>query len=166
MNIYRTGEIELEMIPEVVKQLDGAMFELSSEDVQIYITSNGGDAYAGLGLYDVLSKYTKLGVHINTVAIGSCSSAALLPFLAGKKRTISKNTTLTTHPMRLMNDEFEDAKSWKDKAVHLQDMSDKMLAIFVKETNGLTVFWEDFLDTERHSDGELAVELGIATDIL
>jgi ATP-dependent Clp protease, protease subunit len=165
MNIYLTGEIELVMIPRVTKELLIA-WEENVEDVAIFISSNGGDAYAGLGLYDVISQYTKLGVNIQTVAIGSCSSAALLPFLAGNKRTISRHTTVTTHPMRLSNDEFEDAKSWRDKAVHLQGMSDKMVAIFVKETNGLAGFWEDFLAIERHSDGEGAVELGIATDLL
>jgi ATP-dependent protease ClpP protease subunit len=64
-NIYITGTIELKTVNEVV----AALHEDKDGDVTIWICSEGGDAYAGLGLYDVLHRWGAAGHKVDTVAV-------------------------------------------------------------------------------------------------
>lgn len=67
--------------------------------INVYISSGGGDAFAGLMMYEHI-KSCKVNVHINTIADGYIASAATFPFLAGTKRMMYKTSSMLIHPVR------------------------------------------------------------------
>lgn len=64
------------------------------EPINLFINSNGGNAYDALALIDII-KNSKTPV--NTIALGWCMSAGLWIFMYGHKRIIGENATLMFH---------------------------------------------------------------------
>ncbi|MCA9003886.1 MAG: ATP-dependent Clp protease proteolytic subunit [Planctomycetaceae bacterium] len=78
----------------------------------IYFDSPGGSVYAGLTLASLI-RLRKLNVA--GVALGECSSAAILPFAACRHRFVTTYTTLLFHPIRWQSEDdvrFEEAAEW------------------------------------------------------
>ncbi|MFH1300258.1 MAG: ATP-dependent Clp protease proteolytic subunit [Planctomycetota bacterium] len=78
----------------------------------IYFDSPGGSVYSGLTLASLI-RLRKLNVA--GVALGECSSAAILPFAACKHRFVTCYTTLLFHPVRWQSEDdvrFEEAAEW------------------------------------------------------
>lgn len=62
--------------------------------IYLFINSNGGVVYDGLALVDIM---TNSKTPIITIAIGKCMSMALIVFLSGHERYVSKNATFMFH---------------------------------------------------------------------
>lgn len=78
----------------------------------IFFDSPGGSVYAGLTLASLI-RLRKLNVA--GVALGECSSAAILPFAACQHRFVTSYTTLLFHPVRWQSEDdvrFEEAVEW------------------------------------------------------
>lgn len=99
-------------------------------EIEFLINSSGGDLNTMLGLYDYL-KLSKL--NIITKVFGQASSAALLLFLLGKKREISKNSVILLHePFVLEKDDETLSESEKNE---INRISEIYYDIISKETN-------------------------------
>ncbi|MCA9017030.1 MAG: ATP-dependent Clp protease proteolytic subunit [Planctomycetaceae bacterium] len=78
----------------------------------IFFDSPGGSVYAGLTLASLI-RLRKLNVA--GIALGECSSAAILPFAACKHRFVTSYTTLLFHPVRWQSEDdvrLEEAAEW------------------------------------------------------
>lgn len=64
------------------------------EPIELFINTNGGNAYDALALIDIIQT-SKTPIH--TIALGWCMSAGLWIFMSGHKRLIGKNATLMFH---------------------------------------------------------------------
>lgn len=64
--------------------------------INIFLCSHGGWAEGGLAMYDAIKSCNN---KITTHALGAVYSAAVLPFIAGDVRIVSKNSTLLLHDM-------------------------------------------------------------------
>ena len=68
------------------------------ENLTIYINSIGGDVSASIGIYNLIKN---LRFNVTTHNLGDVSSAALLIYLAGKKRTAEDISKFMIHPIAL-----------------------------------------------------------------
>ncbi|MDF1742106.1 MAG: ATP-dependent Clp protease proteolytic subunit [Gimesia sp.] len=78
----------------------------------IFFDSPGGSVYAGLTLASLIRLRN---LDVAGVALGECSSAAILPFAACKHRYVTSYTTLLFHPVRWQSEDdvrFEEAAEW------------------------------------------------------
>lgn len=78
----------------------------------IYFDSPGGSVYAGLTLASLIRLRQ---LNVAGVALGECSSAAILPFAACKHRYVTTYTTLLFHPIRWQSEDdvrLEEAAEW------------------------------------------------------
>jgi len=78
----------------------------------IFFDSPGGSVYAGLTLASLIRLRN---LNVAGVALGECSSAAILPFAACKHRFVTSYTTLLFHPVRWQSEDdvrFEEAVEW------------------------------------------------------
>lgn len=99
----------------------------------IWFDSCGGSAYVGLSLASMIRLR---GLDATAVVAGECSSAAIMPFAACKRRFVTRHATLLFHPVRWHSEEnvrMEEAREW---ARHfdvmerdLDDLLTKMLPI-------------------------------------
>ena len=94
----------------------------------IYFDSCGGSVYVGLSL-GLLIRLR--GLEATGVVLGECSSAALVPFAACRRRFVSPVSYLYFHPVRWSSEEnvrIEEAAEWTRHFSALEGDMDRLLA--------------------------------------
>jgi ATP-dependent Clp protease, protease subunit len=94
----------------------------------IFFDSCGGSAYVGLALASLIRLR---GLKADGVVAGECSSAALMPFAACRRRFVTKNSTMLFHPIRWQSEEnvrLEEASEWARHFQQLEGEMDDLLA--------------------------------------
>jgi ATP-dependent Clp protease protease subunit len=94
----------------------------------VYFDSCGGSVYTGLALATLIRTR---GLRVTGVVIGECSSAALLPLGACRKRLVTVQSTLLFHPMRWQSEEdvrLEEATEWARHFKQLETELDQVLS--------------------------------------
>jgi ATP-dependent protease ClpP protease subunit len=94
----------------------------------IYIDSNGGSAYVGISLAGLIRLRA---LDVTGVVLGECSSAALLPFAACRRRFVTPHSFLYFHPVRWSSEEnvqLEEAAEWTRHFGVLEEEMDRLLS--------------------------------------
>lgn len=94
----------------------------------IFFDSCGGNVYVGLSLAALIRLR---GLDPVAIVAGECSSAALLPFAACRRRYVTAQATLLFHPMRWQSEEdvrLEEASEWARHFSHLERELDELLS--------------------------------------
>jgi ATP-dependent protease ClpP protease subunit len=90
-----TTTINQDMSNKIMSQIRTLLKRDSSEDINLIITSPGGPTGVSLSFFDLMTKVVR--PNLCTIGSGDVDSAAIIIFLAGKKRILTKNTTLLLH---------------------------------------------------------------------
>ena len=94
----------------------------------LYFDSLGGSPYSGMALTSLI---LMRGLRAVGVVAGECSSAALWPFAACKKRYVTPFSVLLFHPMRWQSEEnvaLPEAAEWARHFAALEKDMDDLLA--------------------------------------
>lgn len=123
-----TGDLSADRQTETIARI--VEFPVHSKGI-IYFDSCGGSVYAGLSLATLIRTRE---LNATAVAIGECSSAALMPFAACPKRFVTPLSTLLFHPMRWQSEEdvrLEEATEWARHFKQLEcDLDDLLVKLF------------------------------------
>ena len=85
--MYLTYEIDTDQLYSVMSRFDNFVQHSKDRDINLVISSYGGDVYAMLGTIDY---FNSLPVKVNTHCIGACMSAAAVILACGTgKRTMT-----------------------------------------------------------------------------
>ena len=105
--IYNTNSSELTQSKQIThKDYENVKAILSRAQVEtLRITSLGGKVTASQDIANLVLKY-----NLNTEAEGECSSACIIIFVAGKKRTLLKNSKLGFHSPSSEIKDYEEAR--------------------------------------------------------
>jgi len=98
--IKRVAFLEGDVTKDKMNQLRTACINFSqqSEDpILLVIDSMGGALDPALAFYDFIRLFD---INLHTVAAGRCGSSAILPFLSGKKRMMTRHSWLWVHNVR------------------------------------------------------------------
>lgn len=94
----------------------------------LYFDSPGGSPYCGMAL---MSMIRMRGLNATGIVVGECSSAALWPFAACRRRLVTPLSVFLFHPMRWQSEEhvglFE-AAEWARHFAQLEADMDRVLA--------------------------------------
>ena len=114
------------------------MSELSHEPIEIYLSTYGGDAYAGFAIYDAIRACP---CDVSIFVSGKVMSAGVIVFLAGDIRVASVNTRFMIHGVS-----SETGGKVKDMTVDLAEakyLDNKMLALFTERSKMKNIkFWQ------------------------
>lgn len=94
----------------------------------IFFDSNGGSAFVGVSLAALIRLRS---LDATAVVLGECSSAALLPFAACRRRFVLPQSTLYFHPVHWSSDEdvtLEEAAEWARHFGVLEGDLDELLS--------------------------------------
>lgn len=127
-NIYITGHIKPQTLEDVARQLDE-----DSRSVTVYINSGGGDAFTGLGIYDLLKSEERT---VNVIGVGLVASAAAMIFMAGDNRILSANSEIMFHKSStsLGYTQGEDLLIEGNALKRIDKRIDKLISPLLKET--------------------------------
>jgi ATP-dependent Clp protease, protease subunit len=94
----------------------------------LYFDSPGGSPYCALSLVNLI---VLRGLRATGVVTGECSSAALWPFAACRRRIVTPFSVLLFHPMKWQSEEhvgLSEAAEWARHFAQLETDMDKLLA--------------------------------------
>jgi ATP-dependent protease ClpP protease subunit len=94
----------------------------------IYFDSPGGSSYSAISLATAIRLR---GLEATAVVLGECSSAALWPFAACRRRYVTRYSNLLFHPMKWQSEEhvrLAEASEWARHFGQLESDMDAMLA--------------------------------------
>jgi ATP-dependent Clp endopeptidase proteolytic subunit ClpP len=115
-------------LKSVTRQLRDAKDD-GADTIDVHIHSNGGDVTEGFAIHDVL---VNSGMKVNTIVDGSCYSIATVIFLAGSKRSMSKNSQLMIHnPFGFAGGTADDIEKYADQ---VRDAENKILDFYIEKT--------------------------------
>jgi len=128
--IFYYGDITPENIldfTEKFRKLESGLLKMSADlvgyvpTIRINIMSDGGDLFSGFTAMNILQKSR---VHVVTVALGACCSAATFMLLGGKERKIGRNAHILIHQLSTGSfwGKFEEMKDEMRTCAKFMDM--------------------------------------------
>ncbi len=125
----------------------------------LYFNSPGGSSYTGLALMSLL---LFRGLQATAVVTGECSSAALWPFAACRRRLVTPHSVLLFHPIRWESAErvgLAEAAEW---ARHFGELESDMDRLLVKLLGGSAETIFGWIQAHRHVSGRELAQAGLA----
>ena len=160
--MYLTYEIDTDQLYAVTTRFDNFIQYNKDKDINLVISSYGGDVYAMLGTIDY---FNTLPVKVNTHCLGACMSAAAVILACGTgKRTMSENSTVMVHE----GSAFEAGKtSDVMKGVdHLKELQKNINKILGEVTKKDVDFWVKIQRNDTYLTPEQCLKYGIIDEIV
>jgi ATP-dependent Clp protease protease subunit len=147
----------------IVAQLLFLESEDPDRDINLYVNSPGGHAYAGLAIYDTM-QYIKCDVSTTCVGMAMSLGAVLLCGGAPKKRFALPNAKIMIHQG---SGEFEGTPA--DIEIHATEvlsLRSRMVEIIAHHTNQAIDKVQADIDRDRFMTADEAKEYGIVDDVI
>ncbi len=107
----------------------------------LYFDSPGGSPYSAISLVNLI---VLRGLQATGVVAGECSSAALWPFAACRRRIVTPLSVLLFHPMKWQSEEhvgLAEAAEWAKHFGELESEMDRLLARLFGVEDDLIRVW-------------------------
>lgn len=128
-------------------------------DCTIYFDSPGGSPYCAVSLMTLIKLRDLRATGIVT---GECSSAALWPFAACRRRFVTPFSVMLFHPMRWQSEEnvgLAEASEWARHFGHLEQEMDTLLAHLFGVSADMMRHW---INPGRYVSGREMASAGLA----
>ncbi len=125
----------------------------------LYFNSPGGSAYAALSLASLL---VLRGMNATGVVLGECSSAAIWPLAACRRRIVTAHSVLLFHPLKWESGEhvaIDEAAEWARHFAYLEQDMDAVLARLFGMTPEKLAAW---MKPGRYVSGHELAAAGLA----
>ena len=125
----------------------------------LYFNSPGGTAYAALSLASLI---VLRGLNATGVVLGECSSAAIWPLAACRRRIVTAHSVLLFHPLKWESGEHVDlteAAEWARHFATLEQDMDAVLAELLGVTSEKLAAW---MKPGRYVSGRELAAAGLA----
>lgn len=99
--IFLYGEIDDKIAFRIIQKMRYFYLNNKTEDIYLYIHSDGGDFEAMCAILDEMKGLQSLGAKIYTIAVGKAASAAACVLAMGTERYATPNTTIMMHEMQV-----------------------------------------------------------------
>ena len=160
----RQGPIEIAFVGDLTdNEADLTDKLLSVEpggECTLYIDSPGGSPYCAMSLVSLMLLRR---IRATGIVTGECSSAALWPFAACKRRLVTPYSVLLFHPMKWQSEEhvgLSEAAEWARHFGTLEGEMDRLLSeLFNGAANGEVANW---IVSGRYVSGRELADAGLA----
>lgn len=161
--VYLQGHIDEDSANNVIMQLLWLNSD-NTEDIHLYINSEGGSIYQGLAIKDIIDR---IDCKVHTTGVGMCASmGAYLLFSGTGNRRVTKNCRIMIHSASSGNfGNVHDMKISMDETLYVQN---KMLDHICEFSNGVIskAELEELTYRDKYLDGDEAITLGLIDEIL
>lgn len=132
-----------------------------SGDLEVEINSPGGDAFAGIAMFNMLKAFADSGRQVTTRVTGIAASAASVVFLAGTKREMPKNTMTMIHGPS--GGAYGSADELRDTADALDKVQSAMRGIYTSRMGISDAEADTLLAKDSWLTADEALAMGFAT---
>ena len=159
----REGPVEIAMTGDLTENQGDVIAKLlevePGSSCIVYFDSEGGSAYSGISLASMI---LFRDLDVTGIVAGECSSAAVWPFAACRRRLVTPFSVLLFHPMKWQSDEHVDlaeATEWARHFGKLESEMDRLLAqLFDADPDQI----DRWTRPGRHVSGREMAEAGLA----
>ena len=159
------GDIGEENYKRVLKEIEGHARKSPGKEINLLVTSHGGSAPTAFAFYDLVraSKY-----NLVTIGAGCVDSAALIVWLAGKKRLLTPHTALLFHEVGRRISSHVSATDLESAHTNVLCYQSFYTDVVRKETGNKFPLKKIncYLKDQKVIDSEEALALGLAHGIL
>ena len=159
----REGPVEIPLVGDLTDNETDLCDKLLGVDPGgeciLYINSQGGSPYCAMALTSLI---LLRGLRATGVVAGECSSAALWPFAACRRRIVTPFSVLLFHHMKWQSEEnvgLDEAAEWARHFGQLEVDSDRLLAQLFKAPAETIGQW---VRAGRYVSGPELAEAGMA----
>lgn len=125
----------------------------------LYIDSPGGSPYCAVSL---MSLILLRNLNATGIVTGECSSAALWPFAACRRRLVTAYSVLLFHPMKWQSEEHVGLAEAAEWARHFGDLETEMDHLLAKLLNIPKSEINRWINPGRYISGKELAEAGMA----
>ena len=159
--IFLTYDIDVDALYHVCTRMDALKKYNKGRDINLIISSYGGDVYSMMGIIDYIKN---LEVKVNTICYGAAMSATAVILACGTGvRSMSENSTVMIHEGSAFEvGKTSDVIKGADHMKKLQTNINRILGDVTKKTQE---FWEDVSKQDTYLTSEECLEYGIVDEI-
>lgn len=157
------GPIEIALVGDLTDNEGELSDKLLSippgESCTLYIDSPGGSPYCAISLMTLIKIRD---IQATGIVTGECSSAALWPFAACRRRLVTPYSVLLFHPMKWQSEEhvgLAEASEWARHFSNLENDMDQLLADLFEYPREKM---EEWIRPGRYVSGKEFVKAGLA----
>jgi len=129
------------------------------EECVLYFNSLGGSPYSAISLTSLI---VLRGLRATGVVLGECSSAALWPFAACRRRLVTRYSVLLFHPMKWQSEENVGIREASEWARHFGQLESDMDAWLADLMGGPAETIRAWVSSSRYVTGPELAEAGLA----
>ncbi len=159
----RAAPVEIPLVGDLTENENALCEKLldvpAGGDCILYIDSLGGSPYCGLALTSLI---VLRGLRATGIVAGECSSAAVWPFAACRRRLVTPHSVLLFHSMKWQSEEnvaLREAAEWARHFGQLESQMDRLLAELLGAPEALL---QDWIRAGRYVTGPELAEAGLA----
>lgn len=147
--IFLYGNVTSVLVNSIIKQVL-LLDRINHEEITLFINTGGGSVDSGMALYDILH-IVKSPIH--TIVTGAAYSMGAILLLAGKKRSILKNSRIMFHlPIISFEKAHINQVSFENTHNELKKTKKLLLDIVLSKTDNFNNNKELFLDILEKRD--------------
>lgn len=153
------GEIDDKVQSLILRSLI-KLSEISKDPIDIHFSTEGGDVYNGLAIYDAMRA---CDCKIRVFGSGKIMSAGILVFLGANERYATPNTRFMVHSVAQLTVTGESIKlkDMKIDVLETDALNNQMLSIIADRTRMSFAWWQKKVASHDHYFGvERAIEYG------
>jgi ATP-dependent protease ClpP protease subunit len=158
-----SGPVEIALVGDLTEHegdlTDRLLGVAPGAECTLYFDSPGGSPYCAMSLVALLKIRD---VRATAIVTGECSSAALWPFAACRRRLVTPYSVFLFHPMKWQSEEhigIKEAAEWSRHFADLERDMDVLLAQLFGRAGDLIDRW---IATHRYVTGKEMAEAGLA----
>ena len=168
VNTDPSGRIEVAVVGDLTDNAVDIVDKLLAIEVgshcTIYFDSPGGNPYTANSLVTIMRLR---GLQATGVVTGECSSAAVWPFAACRRRLVTASSVLLFHPMKWQSEEqvgIREAAEWSRHFSSLEiEMDNLLIDLFgVKQDADVANLVREWCNQHRYVTGREIAEAGLA----
>ncbi|MBT3212653.1 MAG: hypothetical protein HOK57_09135 [Planctomycetaceae bacterium] len=168
MSTDQNGRFEVAVVGDLTDNAVDIVDKLLSieigSDCTIYFDSPGGNPYTANSLVTIMRLR---GLQATGVVTGECSSAAVWPFAACRRRLVTASSVLLFHPMKWQSEEqvgIREAAEWSRHFSSLEiEMDNLLIDLFgVKQDADVANLVREWCNQHRYVTGREIAEAGLA----
>lgn len=162
--IFLSGEIDLD-ISEMIKANLFYLESINDDDIKLYINSEGGCVYSGLGLLDVMDYITPDIITINTGLAASMAAVILCSGTKGKRKALKRSRTMIHQPMSGFG-YYTQASDMEIEAKEINSLKKELYEIISENTG--QIYDKVYKDSDRNywMSASDAKKYGMIDDII
>ena len=136
----------------------------AGKNITVWINSDGGSLFAGMGIYDALMEHKKSGAEITAIA-QKAMSAASFPLMAADKKLITAGGAVMVHNPLTMMDGYGYAADFRKLADLLDEVKEAILNVYEQGTGLDRARLSEVMDNETIMSAHTAIEQGFVDGV-